>query len=315
MPVGQVGDPHRRVGGVHGLPAGTGRAEHVDPQVVRVDRRHRRPRPRAARARRRPRCGSGPATRSTGTRCTRCTPPSYFSRAQTPSGVGARRLDRDRDVLVAAEVGLGGARHLGLPAAPLGVPQVHPQQVAGEQRRLLAALPGLDLDDHVLVVVRVAREQQLAQPGLELGAPGGQLGRPRRRTTASSAASSRAASRSPRAASQLAARSHDRGQLGVPAAEPAGQRLVGVHGRVGQLLLELGVLGEQLGDGARARRSSRGRHRRRPAGSGHNKRRPPTAAGRRAPSGATCRLRLRLPYRASKRATRPPVSRIFCLPV
>ena len=33
----QMGDAHGRVGGVHTLPAGTGRAEHVDTQVVGVD--------------------------------------------------------------------------------------------------------------------------------------------------------------------------------------------------------------------------------------------------------------------------------------
>jgi hypothetical protein len=59
----------------------------------------------------------------------------------------------------------------------LGVAQVHPQQVAGEQRRLLAALPGLDLQDHVLAVVRITRQQQLAQLVLQRALPDGQLGR------------------------------------------------------------------------------------------------------------------------------------------
>ena len=101
----------------------------------------------------------------TGTRCTRCTPPSYFSRAHgaSPGCGGALGLHRDLDVLVAAEVGLGRVDDLGLPATALGVPQVHPQQVAGEQRRLLAALPRLDLEDHVAVVVGVARDEQPAQ--------------------------------------------------------------------------------------------------------------------------------------------------------
>src|SRR5690606_24554291 len=38
-------------------------------------------------------------------------------------------LEGDRDVLVAAQVGGGGVDDLGLPAAPLGVAQVHPDQV------------------------------------------------------------------------------------------------------------------------------------------------------------------------------------------
>ena len=37
-----------------------------------------------------PRCGSRPCDSVTGTRCTRCTPPSNFSRAQTPSAGAVR---------------------------------------------------------------------------------------------------------------------------------------------------------------------------------------------------------------------------------
>ena len=110
-----------------------------------------------------------PCDSVTGTRCTRCTPPSNFSRAQTPSaGPGAGRLDRDGDVLVAAEIGLGGGEDLGLPAVPFRVPQVHPQQITGEQRRLLAALAGLDLDDDVLGVIRIPWGEQAGQLRLQL---------------------------------------------------------------------------------------------------------------------------------------------------
>ena len=49
------------------------------------------------------------------------------------------------------------------PAVPLGVAGVHPEQLGREQRRLLAAGAGADLDDDVPVVVRVARQQQDAQ--------------------------------------------------------------------------------------------------------------------------------------------------------
>ena len=41
--------------------------------------------------------------------------------------------------------------------APLGEPRVHAEQLGGEQRRLVAAGPGADLDDGVAVVERVAR--------------------------------------------------------------------------------------------------------------------------------------------------------------
>src|SRR4028119_1147178 len=56
-------------------------------------------------------------------------------------------------------------------ARPAAGAQGRPQQVAGEQRRLRAALPRLDLEDDVLVVVGVLRQQQLAEPVAQLGHP------------------------------------------------------------------------------------------------------------------------------------------------
>ena len=179
----------------------------------------------------------------TGTRWTRCTPPSNFSRAYgRVAGLdGAACLDRDLDVLVAAEVGLLGVQDLGPPPATFGVPQVHPQQVGGEQRGLLAALACLDLEDDVLVVHRVAWHQQQGQPlgdalalccrrvGLssELGVLGGQL-----------------AGRDLVLAElePLAVGGDDRAQLGMPLADPAGCRGIRVQRRVGHLLLKVGVL-------------------------------------------------------------------------
>ena len=90
---------------------------------------------------------------------------------------------------------------LGPPAAALGVAQVHPQQVTGEQRRLLAALAGLDLEDDVAVVVGVARDQQqrsLLGRGSSTASSAGSSAA----NDASSAASSRAAWSSPAAACQ-----------------------------------------------------------------------------------------------------------------
>ena len=49
-------------------------------------------------------------------------------------------------------------------------------EVAGEHRRLVAACPGADLDDHVLVVVGVALDHRQADLLLELGEPGGRVG-------------------------------------------------------------------------------------------------------------------------------------------
>src|SRR5450432_3687701 len=93
-----------------------------------------------------------------------------------PRAVAAARANSQGGIAVPAEIGLVGVEHLGLPALPLGVAQVHPHQVAGEQRRLLTALTGLDLKDHVLAVVGVAGYQQGAQflrggiaPAFEVG--------------------------------------------------------------------------------------------------------------------------------------------------
>src|SRR5262249_22927025 len=81
-------------------------------------------------------------------------------------------------------LGLSARDHLLFPAPALGVFAVHAVEVGGEERRLLAAHPTADLHDHVLVVVGVARQEELlelsGQRGLsrlqlrQLGA--GQLG-------------------------------------------------------------------------------------------------------------------------------------------
>src|SRR2546422_260382 len=50
-----------------------------------------------------------------------------------------------------------------------GVGLVHPDEVAGEQVRLLAALGAPYLEDDVLVVVRVLRHEQHLEAALEVG--------------------------------------------------------------------------------------------------------------------------------------------------
>lgn len=225
-------------------------------------------------------------------------------------------LHRDLDVLVAAQLGLGGVDDLGLPADALGVAQVHAQQVAGEQRRLVAARARLDLQDDVLVVTRVARHQQQAQflgqllalllqlldLGGEVGVVGGQLAR----------GFDVVAGLLPGAV-----RGDDRGQLGVALVQLARVRLIGVDRRVGELLLQIGVLGDEFLDGSNILRllycgEGKGRATKN-AGPGRTPR-GRAAVDRR--SGARYFLEpAALPKRASKRATRPPVSRIFCLPV
>jgi hypothetical protein len=49
-----------------------------------------------------------------------------------------------------------------------GVALVHAKQVCGEERRLVTARARSDLQDHVLLVVRIRRDQKLVDLGLEL---------------------------------------------------------------------------------------------------------------------------------------------------
>src|SRR5581483_5846997 len=58
---------------------------------------------------------------------------------------------------------------LDLPALLGGVGLVHADEVPGEEVGLLAALGAAYLEDHVLVVVRVLREEQHLEPPLEVG--------------------------------------------------------------------------------------------------------------------------------------------------
>ena len=54
-----------------------------------------------------------------------------------------------------------------LPALPLGVAAVHAEHLGREERRLVAARAGADLEQHVLVVVRVLGHEQQRDLGVE----------------------------------------------------------------------------------------------------------------------------------------------------
>jgi hypothetical protein len=69
--------------------------------------------------------------------------------------------------LEAAEFALAGAHDLAAPAGPLGMARVHAQQVAGEERRFVAAGAGADLEEGVARVLRVLGQQQALQLVLE----------------------------------------------------------------------------------------------------------------------------------------------------
>ena len=84
-------------------------------------------------------------------------------------GVDAVALDLELDGLKAAGLAGAGIEHGGLPATRLAKALVHLVQVAGEDGRLVATGGGADLDDGVLVVVGVARDEHVLDIFLELG--------------------------------------------------------------------------------------------------------------------------------------------------
>src|SRR5215212_8999885 len=148
-----VGDPDRRVRGVHTLAAWTAGAVHVDLEVSRVDLDLHV-------------LGLG----QDGHRRRRGVYAALALGLRHPlDPVRAPLVLEDRVGAVAAYLhghllettDLGRARREGamLEAEAVGVAGVHVVDLAREERRLVAAGPGPDLDDDVLVVVRVAVDE------------------------------------------------------------------------------------------------------------------------------------------------------------
>ena len=87
-----------------------------------------------------------------GTRCTRCTPDSRRSRPKAPSPRTATIASlRPPSVPSLSDIGSQVRR------VPLAEPLVHAVEVGREERGLVAAGAGADLDDGVAGVVRVLR--------------------------------------------------------------------------------------------------------------------------------------------------------------
>ena len=96
----------------------------------------------------------------TGTRWTRCPPPSYLNAGQAPSPD-----DEERDAVEPAALTDVGGQRLGAQPVPGGVGEVHLAEVAGEQVGLLAAFGAADLDDDVAPGVRIRRHHQVGELG------------------------------------------------------------------------------------------------------------------------------------------------------
>ena len=94
----------------------------------------------------------------TGTRCTRCGPPSCFMRLHTLSPFSRNVTSLNPPMSDAAAPSTSSFHPIRRRVA-----LVHAEQVACEQVGLLAALGTADLDDDVLLVVGVTRQQQLAE--------------------------------------------------------------------------------------------------------------------------------------------------------
>jgi hypothetical protein len=85
------------------------------------------------------------------------------------NGVALDHRDRFLD---AADTGVGDLHDLHLPAQSFGVAGVHPQHFCCEKRRFVAASSRTDLEDNVLLVVRVLRQQEHFQGLFGLGEVG-----------------------------------------------------------------------------------------------------------------------------------------------
>ena len=79
------------------------------------------------------------------------------------AGEHAAADDAADHLAVAAVLARALADRLDLPALRFGVAAVHAQQVAGEDRRLVAAGAGADFEKDVALVARIARQQQPLQ--------------------------------------------------------------------------------------------------------------------------------------------------------
>src|SRR6266542_1215653 len=150
-------DAHGRVRRVHALPALAAGAVHVDLEIALVDlhvdllglgqHRHRRGR------------GVDAALRLGG----RDALHAVHAGLELQLAVRALAGDAEDDLLEAALLRLALRHDLQLPAMPLRVAGIHAEEIEGEQRSLLPALTGTDRDDDVLLVERIAGDEQHTQ--------------------------------------------------------------------------------------------------------------------------------------------------------
>src|SRR5439155_371145 len=86
-------------------------------------------------------------------------------------GIGALPDHARDDLLVPAGIARRFRYHLHLPALAFRVARVHAKEVAREERRLIPAGPGADLEEDVALIVGVLRQEQVLQLRFERGEP------------------------------------------------------------------------------------------------------------------------------------------------
>ena len=153
---------HRRIGFVDVLAAGTRGAESIHAHVGRINQyvadiigfrhdRHRRGRSVNAPLR----FGGGHALHA------------MAAGFKFQARVSALADDACDHLLVAADFALRLRNDFNLPAISFGVARVHAKQISGEERGFIATCAAANLDENILVVVRILRQQLLLQVRLE----------------------------------------------------------------------------------------------------------------------------------------------------
>ena len=164
-----MGNPDRGVGGIDALAAGPGGTVDVDPQLVGVevhlhllglgDHRHGDGR------------GMNPPLGLGFRHPLHPVHPGLVLQA----AVHLVAADQGDDLLETADADRVAAHHFDAPALGFGITAVHFVEVADKKGRLVAAGPGPDLQEDILLVVGVLGQQRQAHLLLQFRLPGAQL--------------------------------------------------------------------------------------------------------------------------------------------
>ena len=159
----QVGDAHGRVGLVDVLAASTGGAVSVDAQVGRVDLDGRLLVRLGQHGH-----GAGRGVNAALGLGFRHTLHAVGAGLELELGVDIVALDAGDHFLEAAVLTGVFREDLDPPTLALGIARIHAEQVAGKDRRLVAAGAGTDFEEHVAPILRIFRQQHALQAAFQL---------------------------------------------------------------------------------------------------------------------------------------------------